>query len=64
MYKYVWQLLCPPVLPSQERAPTLLKKYDEEIEGIKKESFALGECLGIQYMSAYIHVYMYTVEPL
>ena len=35
------------------KPPPILKKYDEEIEGEKKESFSLGrEC-------TYVFVYMY-----
>ena len=30
---------------SQVKKPSLLKKYDEEIEGEKRHSFALGELL-------------------
>ena len=43
-------------LPPQERVPALLKKYDEEIHGVKMESFALG-----QFVWAHAHPQRLTV---
>ena len=50
----VRSLMSTPVHHSQMKKPSILKKYDEEIEGETKRSFALGEWLYECHLVTYI----------